>query len=225
MVSCGILKIVHRYLWRSYEPSVRTGVWRRWLHRSHLVRRLKAEGSGFAASISSGRNSRRARPTSSWSAISVTGICARYPRQGVRRDLSARRRYGRRRLHLHRRARRRHHARLGDDQSERGEARSARGRPGFLLVVGLHLSGRNQLDPDNPNCSEASAYPAAPDSEYGWEKLFSERLYLAYQRNHGVPVRIARFHNVFGPEGTWRGGREKSPAAICRKVAEASDGD
>jgi nucleoside-diphosphate-sugar epimerase len=84
---------------------------------------------------------------------------------------------------------------------------------------------RNQLDPDRPDCSEASAYPAAPDSEYGWEKLWSERLYLAFQRNHGVPVRIARFHNIFGPEGTWRGGREKSPAAICRKVAAASDGD
>jgi nucleoside-diphosphate-sugar epimerase len=79
----------------------------------------------------------------------------------------------------------------------------------------------NQLDPDNPKCSEDSAYPAAPDSEYGWEKLFSERLYLAYMRNHGVQVRIARFHNIFGPEGTWQGGREKAPAALCRKVAEA----
>ena len=77
----------------------------------------------------------------------------------------------------------------------------------------------NQLDPDNPDCREDSAYPAAPDSEYGWEKLFSERLYLAYNRNHGIPVRIARYHNIFGPEGTWKGGREKSPAAICRKVA------
>jgi nucleoside-diphosphate-sugar epimerase len=77
----------------------------------------------------------------------------------------------------------------------------------------------NQLDPDNPDCRESSAYPAAPDSEYGWEKLFSERLYLAYNRNHGIPVRIARYHNIFGPEGTWKGGREKSPAAICRKVA------
>ena len=77
----------------------------------------------------------------------------------------------------------------------------------------------NQLDPDNPDCREDSAYPAAPDSEYGWEKLFSERLYLAYNRNHGIPVRIARYHNIFGPEGTWQGGREKSPAAICRKVA------
>jgi GDP-D-mannose 3', 5'-epimerase len=82
----------------------------------------------------------------------------------------------------------------------------------------------NQLDPDNPECSEASAYPAAPDSEYGWEKLFSERLYLAYMRNHGIQVRVARFHNIFGPGGTWRGGREKSPAALCRKVAEAPDG-
>ncbi len=82
----------------------------------------------------------------------------------------------------------------------------------------------NQTDPDNPRCSEDSAYPADPDSEYGWEKLFSERLYLSYMRNHGVEVRIARFHNIFGPEGAWRGGREKSPAAICRKVAEANEG-
>ena len=81
----------------------------------------------------------------------------------------------------------------------------------------------NQMDPNNPKCSEDSAYPAAPDSEYGWEKLFSERLYLAYQRNNGMEVRIARYHNIFGPEGTWRGGREKSPAAICLKVAMASD--
>ena len=82
----------------------------------------------------------------------------------------------------------------------------------------------NQMDPDNPNCSESSAYPAAPDSEYGWEKLFSERLYMAYARNYGVEVHIARFHNIFGPEGTWCGGKEKAPAAICRKVAEAQDG-
>lgn len=79
----------------------------------------------------------------------------------------------------------------------------------------------NQEDPDNPKCSEDSAYPAAPDSEYGWEKLFSERLYLAFNRNHGLDVRIARFHNIFGPEGTWKGGKEKAPAAMCRKVAEA----
>jgi len=82
----------------------------------------------------------------------------------------------------------------------------------------------NQLDPDNPNCEESSAYPANPDSEYGWEKLFSERMYHAYMRNYGLNVRIARFHNVFGPEGSWNNGKEKSPAAICRKVATAGDG-
>lgn len=82
----------------------------------------------------------------------------------------------------------------------------------------------NQEDPLNPQCAEHTAYPANPDSEYGWEKLFSERLYMAYARNHGHKVRIARFHNVFGPEGTWDGGKEKAPAALCRKVAEASDG-
>ena len=82
----------------------------------------------------------------------------------------------------------------------------------------------NQMDPDNPKCSEDSAYPAAPDSEYGWEKLFSERFYLAANRNHGLQVRIGRFHNIFGPEGSWNDGREKAPAAICRKVAEAKDG-
>jgi nucleoside-diphosphate-sugar epimerase len=81
----------------------------------------------------------------------------------------------------------------------------------------------NQRDPDNPKCSEESAYPAAPDSEYGWEKLFSERLYFAFYRNYELDVRVARFHNIFGPEGTWRGGREKAPAAICRKVAEAPE--
>jgi GDP-D-mannose 3', 5'-epimerase len=79
----------------------------------------------------------------------------------------------------------------------------------------------NQIDPDNPKCSEDSAYPAAPDSEYGWEKLFSERLYLAYNRNHNLQVRVARFHNIYGPEGTYKGGKEKAPAAMCRKVAEA----
>jgi len=82
----------------------------------------------------------------------------------------------------------------------------------------------NQMDPDNPKCSEESAYPAAPDSEYGWEKLFSERLYAAYSRNCGVQVRVARFHNIFGQEGTWNGGREKAPAAICRKVCETPNG-
>jgi len=82
----------------------------------------------------------------------------------------------------------------------------------------------NQLDPDNPNCSEDSAYPAAPDSEYGWEKLFSERLYFAYNRNYGFDVKVARFHNIFGPYGTWTGGKEKSPAALCRKAAETANG-
>jgi len=83
---------------------------------------------------------------------------------------------------------------------------------------------RNQMDPNNPNCAESSAYPAAPDSEYGWEKIFGERMYLAYKRNFGLEVRIARFHNIFGPEGSWNNGKEKSPAAICRKVAQAKDG-
>ena len=83
----------------------------------------------------------------------------------------------------------------------------------------------NQLDPDNPNCIESSAYPANPDSEYGWEKLFSERLFLAFNRNYNLNVRIARFHNIFGAQGTWDGGREKAPAAMMRKVAIAKDGD
>lgn len=82
----------------------------------------------------------------------------------------------------------------------------------------------NQEDPDNPICKEDSAYPAAPDSEYGWEKLFSERLYLSYNRNHDMQCRVARYHNIFGPEGTWQGGKEKAPAAMCRKVASAPDG-
>ena len=80
----------------------------------------------------------------------------------------------------------------------------------------------NQLDPNNPNCEESSAYPANPDSEYGWEKLFSERLFLAFNRNYDLDVRIARFHNIFGPQGTWTGGKEKAPAAMCRKAAEAT---
>jgi nucleoside-diphosphate-sugar epimerase len=82
----------------------------------------------------------------------------------------------------------------------------------------------NQTDPQNPKCAEETAYPAAPDSEYGWEKLFSERLYFAFHRNHDLNVRVARFHNIFGPEGTWTGGREKAPAALCRKIAEQQDG-
>jgi len=100
-------------------------------------------------------------------------------------------------------------------------------RPSLNYETKIFYSGsacmypeHNQLDPDNPDCREESAYPAAPDSEYGWEKLFSERLYFAYNRNHGIPVRVARYHNIFGPEGTWDGGREKAPAAICRKVAK-----
>jgi nucleoside-diphosphate-sugar epimerase len=82
----------------------------------------------------------------------------------------------------------------------------------------------NQMGPDNPKCSEESAYPAAPDSEYGWEKLFSERLYFSFQRNYGMVVKVARFHNIFGPEGSWDNGKEKAPAAVCRKVAQAANG-
>lgn len=81
----------------------------------------------------------------------------------------------------------------------------------------------NQLDPNNPNCEESSAYPANPDSEYGWEKLFSERIYFAFHKNFNIDIRVARYHNIFGPEGTWDGGREKAPAAICRKVAQATE--
>ena len=94
----------------------------------------------------------------------------------------------------------------------------------FYLSSACIYPAYNQEDANNPQCSEESAYPAAPDSEYGWEKLFSERLYLSFNRNYGLNVRIARFHNIFGPEGTWKGGREKAPAAICRKVAETQDG-
>ena len=83
----------------------------------------------------------------------------------------------------------------------------------------------NQLDPDNPNCEESSAYPANPDSEYGWEKLFSERLFMSYNKNYGIDVRIARFHNIFGPTGVYSGGKEKAPAALCRKVSEVTDGE
>jgi len=82
----------------------------------------------------------------------------------------------------------------------------------------------NQLEPDTPDCSEGSAYPAAPDSEYGWEKLFSERLYFSYHRNYGLDVKVVRYHNIFGPQGTWDGGKEKAPAALCRKIAETEDG-
>ena len=83
----------------------------------------------------------------------------------------------------------------------------------------------NQMDPENPNCEESSAYPANPDSEYGWEKLFSERMFFSFNRNYDLDVRVARFHNIFGPQGTWRDGKEKAPAAMLRKVSEASEGD
>jgi GDP-D-mannose 3',5'-epimerase len=99
------------------------------------------------------------------------------------------------------------------------------GRKIFYSSSACMYPEHNQLDPNNPNCSEDSAYPANPDSEYGWEKLFSERLYLAYHRNYGVDVRIARFHNIYGPQGSWNNGKEKAPAAICRKVAMANNGD
>lgn len=103
----------------------------------------------------------------------------------------------------------------------------ARQRPAgriFYASSACIYPAHNQIEPDNPKTAEASAYPADPDSEYGWEKLFSERLYAAHARNYGIEARIARYHNVFGPEGTWTGGREKAPAALCRKIAETPDG-
>lgn len=103
-------------------------------------------------------------------------------------------------------------------------ARVASPRKTFYSSSACIYPERNQTDPNKPVTAEESAYPAAPDSEYGWEKLFSERLYFAYARNYGLNVRVARFHNIFGPEGTWTGGREKAPAAICRKVAETPNG-
>ena len=102
-------------------------------------------------------------------------------------------------------------------------ARRRNSRKLFYSSSACMYPAHNQEDPDNPNTAEASAYPAAPDSEYGWEKLFSERLFLAYARNHDFDVSVARYHNIFGPEGTWTGGKEKAPAAICRKVAAATD--
>ena len=106
-----------------------------------------------------------------------------------------------------------------EEQRKLNEAKEVNKTKIFYSGSACMYPEHNQLDPDNPDCREDSAYPANPDSEYGWEKLFSERLFLAYNRNHGIPVRIARYHNIFGPEGTWNGGREKAPAAICRKVA------
>lgn len=101
------------------------------------------------------------------------------------------------------------------------EATKSRVRKIFYSSSACMYPAYNQIDPKNPKCSEDSAYPAAPDSEYGWEKLFSERLYLAFNRNYKLNVRVARFHNIFGPYGTWKGGKEKAPAALCRKIAEA----
>ena len=105
------------------------------------------------------------------------------------------------------------------------ESVAGRNRPKvFYSSSACMYPEHNQMDPDNPKCDEASAYPAAPDSEYGWEKLFSERLFLAFNRNFGIRIAVARFHNIYGPLGTWEGGREKAPAAICRKVAHVSSG-
>ena len=107
---------------------------------------------------------------------------------------------------------------LLDEQRKWNEDKGTNHTKIFYSSSACMYPEHNQLDPNNPDCSEDSAYPANPDSEYGWEKLFSERLYLSYHRNYDMPVRIARYHNIFGPESTWKGGREKSPAAICRKV-------
>jgi GDP-D-mannose 3',5'-epimerase len=104
------------------------------------------------------------------------------------------------------------------------EAVSTKAKKLFYSSSACMYPEHNQLDPENPNCEESSAYPANPDSEYGWEKLFSERLFLAFNRNYGLDVRIARFHNIFGPFGTYKGGKEKAPAAMCRKVAETLEG-
>lgn len=105
------------------------------------------------------------------------------------------------------------------------EARLKQCKKVFYASSACIYPEHNQTDPDNPRCEEESAYPAAPDSEYGWEKLFSERLYLSYARNHGLGIAIGRYHNIFGPLGTWRGGREKAPAALCRKVCETRSGE
>jgi nucleoside-diphosphate-sugar epimerase len=107
-----------------------------------------------------------------------------------------------------------------DSQREINEAHRLNKTKLFYSGSACMYPEHNQLDPDNPNCEESSAYPANPDSEYGWEKLFSERLFLSYHRNYKFPVAIARYHNIYGPEGTWDGGREKAPAAICRKIAK-----
>ena len=110
---------------------------------------------------------------------------------------------------------------LLDEQRKWNEDKGTNHTKIFYSSSACMYPEHNQLDPDNPDCRESSAYPANPDSEYGWEKLFSERLYLSYHRNYNMPICIARYHNIYGPESTWEGGREKAPAAICRKVANS----
>ena len=112
---------------------------------------------------------------------------------------------------------------LLDEQRKWNEDKGTNHTKIFYSSSACMYPEHNQLDPDNPDCRESSAYPANPDSEYGWEKLFSERLYFSYHRNYAMPVRVTRYHNIYGPEGTWQGGREKAPAAICRKVAKLPD--
>jgi len=182
----------------------------------HLVKRLKAEGFWVRGAdlkkheYSPNKSGRIPGRRS----LAITSLLARPLRRGY--GLSARRRYGRSRIHF-----------TGEHDPAvmiipphqpqySGVRVQGWSETLFLFLVRLHLSEHNQLDPDNPKCSEDSAYPAAPDSEYGWEKLFSERLYLSYMRNRGVQVRVARFHNIFGPEGTWSGGKRK----LQRRSAE-----
>ena len=114
---------------------------------------------------------------------------------------------------------------LLDEQRKWNEEKGTNHTKIFYSSSACMYPEHNQLDPNNPDCSEDSAYPANPDSEYGWEKLFSERLYLSYHRNYNMPIRIARYHNIFGPESTYEGGREKAPAAICRKVINSETCD
>ena len=192
----------------------------------HLVRRLKREGFWVrGVDLKFPDFSDTAADEFVVGDLRDQGVLPGGRRSPLRRGLPARGGHGRRRLHLHRRARRRRHAQLGDDQPQHGRCLPAAQHPRrVLLVVGLHVPGLQPARPREPGLREDSAYPAEPDSEYGWEKLFTERLYLAYNRNHGMADSVARYHNIFGPEGTWTGGKEKAPAAICRKVAEAADG-
>jgi nucleoside-diphosphate-sugar epimerase len=193
---------------------------------SHLARRLKAEGTWVrAVDLHPPRYAPTAADEFIVGDLRDPAVCAAALAGGHRRGLPTRRGHGRRRVHLHRRARRRHHAQLRPDQPERAAACASIGIGRIVYASSACIYPEsNQLDPDHRDCSEGSAYPAAPDSEYGWEKLFSERLYQAYARNYGIAVRIARFHNIFGPEGSWNDGREKVPAALCRKVAMAPPG-